>query len=116
MVVPLSAKALIIQEASKWNQREITLKFGPLSLKYTLALAVKLLLASGMGTDIREACVPFWSSRWNQTVPINIPLDQVNRGVKATNKIREVLMDNYAKEKRPSDGTANSNTRIAFSK
>nr|GEU67080.1 cytochrome P450 [Tanacetum cinerariifolium] len=80
----------------------------PFVAKYTFALAVKLLLGVRDGTELEKLAVPFVEAAGGIiAVPINIPGTRFNRGVKASNKIREVINGIIAQRRKDlADGTA----------
>ncbi|GJW10026.1 RNA-directed DNA polymerase, eukaryota, reverse transcriptase zinc-binding domain protein [Tanacetum coccineum] len=83
---------------------------------YTFALAVKLLLGVRDGTELEKRAVPFVDAAGGIiAVPINILGTRFNRGVKAINKIREVINGIIAQRRIDlADGTATPTQDLLF--
>ncbi|GJT53459.1 cytochrome P450 [Tanacetum coccineum] len=81
----------------KSNNKSVTaesakVEVSPFVAKYTFALAIKLLLGVRDRTELEKLEVPFVEAAGGIiAVPINIPGTRLNHGVKASNKIREVI-------------------------
>nr|XP_043631038.1 beta-amyrin 28-monooxygenase-like [Erigeron canadensis] len=81
----------------------------PFVAKYTFALAVKLLLGVRDPTELEKLAKPFVDAAGGIiAVPINIPGTRFNRGVKASNRIREVINGIIAQRRKDlANGIAN---------
>lgn len=90
-----------------WTGRD-EVEVCPFVAKYTFALAVKLLLGVHDATELEKLATPFVEAAGGIiAVPINIPGTRFNRGVKASNRIREVIMGIIAQRRKDlADGTA----------
>lgn len=92
------------------NQVEVC----PFVAKYTFALAVKLLMGVRDATELEKLAVPFVEAAGGIiSVPINIPGTRFNRGVKASKRIREVIIGIIAQRRKDlADGTADPSQNL----
>ncbi|KAK9065594.1 hypothetical protein SSX86_014995 [Deinandra increscens subsp. villosa] len=96
------------------NHEMLTVEVCPFVAKYTFALAVKLLLGVRDGTELEKLAKPFVEAAGGIiAVPINIPGTRFNRGVKASEKIREVINGIIAQRRKDlADGTADPSQNL----